>query len=74
MSTGIVTQRIEEKPDTIINPADVGEVVKKSIEKIDDGIGGYIEEAVDISLNTYCTYVAKFPQVEIKTIDAAMVS
>ena len=55
------------------NPSDVDAVVKRAWRKIYDGIGGCIEEAVENSLNKYCTYVAKFPQTEIKTIDAHMV-
>ena len=43
------------------------------MEKIYDGIGGCIAQAVDHFLNMYCTYIAKFPQMEIKPIDAQMV-
>ena len=36
-------------------------------------IGGCTGEAVERFLNKYCTYAAKFPQAEIKTIDTHMV-
>ena len=55
------------------NPADVDAVVKRAWRQIYDGIGGCIEEAVERFLNKYCTYEAKFPLVEIKTIGAQMV-
>ena len=55
------------------NPADVDAVVKRAWRKIYDGIGGCIAQAVEQILDEYCDFIAKFPQVEIRSIDEQLV-
>ena len=55
------------------NPREVDAIVKRAWKKIYDGVGGCIQEGVDVFLEKYCNFIYKSTPTPLQPMDAQMV-